>query len=51
MWKNVQPVSGAGIQTHDLLDMSLLPPYFLNHYMKYFIRENLLQLPALLMLI
>ena len=25
MWKNVRPVSGARIQTHDLLDVSLLP--------------------------
>ena len=24
MWKNVNPVSGAGIQNHDLLIMSLL---------------------------
>ena len=24
MWKNVQPVYGAGIQTHDLRDLSLI---------------------------
>ena len=25
MWKNVHPVDGAGIRTHDLWNMSLLP--------------------------
>ena len=25
MWKNVHPVYGAGIQTHNLQNMSLLP--------------------------
>ena len=25
MWKNVHPVSGAGIRTHDILYVSLLP--------------------------
>ena len=25
MWENVLPVSGTGIQTHDLLEVSLLP--------------------------
>ena len=25
MWKNVHPVYGAGIQTHDLRNVSLLP--------------------------
>ena len=25
MWKNVHPVYGAGIQTHDLLNMSHIP--------------------------
>ena len=25
MWKDVHPVSGAEIRTHDFLDMSLLP--------------------------
>ena len=25
MWKNVHPVYGAGIQTHDLQNMSLFP--------------------------
>ena len=25
MWKNVHPVYGAGIQTHDLWDVSLFP--------------------------
>ena len=25
MWKNIQPVSGAGFQTHYLLNVSLLP--------------------------
>ena len=25
MWKNVHPVNGAGIQTHNFQDMSLLP--------------------------
>ena len=25
LWKNDNPVFGAGIQTHDLLNMSLLP--------------------------
>ena len=25
MWKNVHPVSGTGIRTHDFLNVSLLP--------------------------
>ena len=25
MWKNVHPVSGAGIQTHNLSNVTLLP--------------------------
>ena len=25
VWKTIHPVCGTGIQTHDLLDMSLLP--------------------------